>query len=402
MILYPQQSIQQKTEYVSLAILGYALRDFGILRNVTTNDFGIDVEIDVVNEGSVSGRIIKAQVKASQELRLNSDGSVSVEGIKQSTLAYWMNVSRSCPVIVFAVGVRTEEIYFSEPVHKQAAALIDGTASTKTIRLCRRLSWGHQLQRKYEDFVQNALTSEKFKENAQEVAQVMLHFKKQVEKRMSWSQVLFAYLDELSRDSNLREEVQLHERCLQNIDGLFGLQDYWANHHLDRGTEIPDAEFFRLFLRAARILIGYWPLEKYCKENKLDLSRIYLARYWEERSNEALQSKQYSAGITYEGTRDHIPFIVFLLLQHLVARRNAMTTGEAHYWYHENPEYLRQVFSSEISLVGVGGKHAIKDRCGEYHDFLGKTSQDTAKRVADHKQRREEKKNGNGGAGDPG
>ncbi|WP_194573730.1 DUF4365 domain-containing protein, partial [Vibrio anguillarum] len=85
----PNQIKQHKAESDSYAILLYHLRDVGIFRNVAENDYGIDFEIEFVEDGRVVGNYIKAQVKASENLVIrNSDSVPTISGIKQSTLNY--------------------------------------------------------------------------------------------------------------------------------------------------------------------------------------------------------------------------------------------------------------------------------------------------------------------------
>ncbi|TOP03863.1 hypothetical protein CGH23_24110, partial [Vibrio parahaemolyticus] len=61
----PKQIKQHKAESDSYAILLYKLRDVGIFRNMTENDYGIDFEIEFVKNGKVIGHYLKAQVKSS-------------------------------------------------------------------------------------------------------------------------------------------------------------------------------------------------------------------------------------------------------------------------------------------------------------------------------------------------
>ncbi|MBD5781652.1 DUF4365 domain-containing protein [Pelagicoccus sp. NFK12] len=64
----PKQTIQKRKESESYAIVLYPLRKLGIFRNVTENDYGIDFEIELIQNGKVTGRNLKAQIKASDNL----------------------------------------------------------------------------------------------------------------------------------------------------------------------------------------------------------------------------------------------------------------------------------------------------------------------------------------------
>jgi hypothetical protein len=94
----------------------------------------IDFEIELVVNGRVTGRYLKAQVKSSDSLYVRKkDGVPTVGGIKQSTLRYWTEISRHTNVILFAVDLTTEQIYVSRPLFWQCAALLDGSDTSKTI-----------------------------------------------------------------------------------------------------------------------------------------------------------------------------------------------------------------------------------------------------------------------------
>jgi hypothetical protein len=81
----PERTKQRKAESASYAILLYKLRDIGIFRNLTENDYGIDFEIELVLDESVTGRYFKAQVKSAEEVHVRkSDDVPTVSGIKQS------------------------------------------------------------------------------------------------------------------------------------------------------------------------------------------------------------------------------------------------------------------------------------------------------------------------------
>src|SRR5260221_5362390 len=85
----PTRTKQKKSETESLAIVNYKLGDLGIFRGQTENDYGIDLDLELVQGDQVTGRAIKIQVKSAEELKLRKDGTPSVGGIKQSTLRYW-------------------------------------------------------------------------------------------------------------------------------------------------------------------------------------------------------------------------------------------------------------------------------------------------------------------------
>lgn len=379
MIPFPQQSVQQKHEYDSLSILGYVLKDVGIMRNVAINDFGIDLEFDLVEGSDVTGRIFKAQVKSSQELTKDANGQVTVGNIKQSTLSYWMRISLYCPVVVFAVDVKTEKIYYSEPIHMQAALLIDGTDATKTIRLKHCLSEGREFAQRYNRVLEAALLKQQIPDEVYpEVVGILRAAKEKLDRQNARRDLMIAYLGLISSIGNLREQKILHMDCLRQLDGLIELKNEWTNYRMDRGTEIFEPSTFRFFLKATWVFVGYWPIQDYCRTNGLDIARVYSEDYWEDRSNEILKPEKYRVGITYEGIRDHIPHLVDLLLTYLAERRADMLGGEAHYWIHEDLHYLEAVFQTPIP--GAQGGNVPAQRF--FEAFVGDVQAKTAARIA--------------------
>jgi len=131
----PRYVIQKQHESESFAILLYKLRNVGIFRNLTENDFGIDFEIETVRNGQVTGKYLKVQVKSSKNITTRkSDNVPTVSNIKQSTLCYWAELSFNTNVLVFLVDIKTENIYLTNPIFWQATALVDKSDSTKTIQ----------------------------------------------------------------------------------------------------------------------------------------------------------------------------------------------------------------------------------------------------------------------------
>lgn len=56
---------------------------------MTAQDYGIDFEIELVEDGRVCGHCVKVQVKSSENLYKDKDERPSIGGIKQTTLRYW-------------------------------------------------------------------------------------------------------------------------------------------------------------------------------------------------------------------------------------------------------------------------------------------------------------------------
>jgi hypothetical protein len=129
----PQRISQHKSESDSFAILLYKLKNLGIFRNFTQNDYGIDLEVELLENDNVIGKYFKVQVKSSIDLIPRLDGILTTTGIKQSTLNYWAELSFHSPIIAFAVDVNKEDIYITKPLFWQALSLLDDSGKSKTV-----------------------------------------------------------------------------------------------------------------------------------------------------------------------------------------------------------------------------------------------------------------------------
>jgi len=130
----PTRSKQHIIEKQSRDILSSALPKEWIIRHQSSDDYGIDMEIELVySNGKVLGSFFKAQVKGSEIIAKNNNGEITLSGIKQSTLLYWLNISKHIHVIIFYVDVNSQKIYWS-PVFWQACKLLDNSESTKTVK----------------------------------------------------------------------------------------------------------------------------------------------------------------------------------------------------------------------------------------------------------------------------
>lgn len=135
----PTRSRQHIIEKKSLDILNSILPKEWIIRHQSTDDYGIDLEIEIVYpDGSVPGTFFKAQVKGTENLSVNANGEITISGIKQTTLKYWINLNRHIHVIIFYVDIINEKIYWA-PVFWQSCKLIDGSGSTKTVKFYHQL-----------------------------------------------------------------------------------------------------------------------------------------------------------------------------------------------------------------------------------------------------------------------
>ena len=143
---FPTRPIQHVQEDKSFAILRYKLQDIGIFRDQTVSDYGIDFEFELTKGSELTGKILKIQVKSSENIQFNEDGTISVGGIKQSTLIYWAEISFSLPVILAVVDTATEDIFLSSPIFWNCIECIDDNGSTKTLRFPVRQPKGEENQ----------------------------------------------------------------------------------------------------------------------------------------------------------------------------------------------------------------------------------------------------------------
>ncbi len=109
---------------VSLCQVAFETRDCKFRRQDGRSDFGIDTEIEIVEKNSVTGRILKAQVKGQAETKWSSQGYVY---ISVSITTYNMWKALPVPIIALLCDVKTQSIYWSLPlqrVPKQSADTI--------------------------------------------------------------------------------------------------------------------------------------------------------------------------------------------------------------------------------------------------------------------------------------
>jgi hypothetical protein len=131
---FPKRIVQHKNETKALAIFLYHLRNFGIVRDIRENDYGIDLEYEFVAGENVVGRVIKIQLKSVS--RINKKNP-KISNLKQSTLNYWAELSYRINTIVVVVNTIAEEIYFTFPVFWDAIAQIDNSKKLKSIKLTK-------------------------------------------------------------------------------------------------------------------------------------------------------------------------------------------------------------------------------------------------------------------------
>ena len=286
----PTRTIQKQHEAESYAILLYALRKVGIFRNLTENDYGIDFEVELVENNQVTGRYMKVQVKAAEKIKVRKKDKVpTIGGISQSTLNYWAELSYSTNVIAYAVDLKTEAIYMTCPIFWQATRLIDGSAKSKTI-----------------EFVP-------IEKNHHKLAEIMTHL------------CIYA--------PTIREQISFHRSALRQLRSFLEL--YGNVFWLDACCCVDNQDVFAEFLTASQELLWHTKVNaSFSSEHK---DKWHSVDHWKDEHGELLNY------ICQEPMKILMP----LILKELKSlRTRVMKAG--FYWYTHNQGYQRLVFLHDI------------------------------------------------------
>lgn len=304
---FPKRVKQHKAQSDSFAILLYKLKDIGIFRSATENDYGIDMEIEVVIGERVIGRYLKVQVKSSSGINVRKDGVPTISGIKQSTLLYWIELSYSSQVIACAVDLLTENIYISKPLFWQATWLLDKTNSTKTIEFLP------QLQNR-KDKLSIDIKDDEFEEFASKIQELNL--------------VKFAVSNSIS------DIIFAHKTILRNFTEVFELyKEVW---HYDAMSEVYKLDVFKTFLDCSKILIDLSEddVEGFDEENK---NLIFDFEYW------AIKTNWNYDEVTNFVAQYPLKTLFPLLLKRIKKYSDYVIKGEF-YWKNKDITYLRLVY----------------------------------------------------------
>lgn len=294
---FPKRIKQHKAESDSYAILLYKLRDLGIFRNLTDNDYGIDFEIELVENEKVTGKYLKAQVKSSENLTIRKSDSVpTVGGIKQSTLNYWAELSHKTHVIAYVVDLKTENIYISKPLFWQSIKLIDGSAKSKTI-----------------EFVPHD------------------------EKHHAIIPSLFTKL--YAHSPSLMDEIYSHKMALKNLKQFFDL--YADVFHYDFHMRVNEMDVFETFLEVCRILL--WSLNHEHKDlTEEEKKNIYSFSYWKSVTENA-GGEDVANYVAQKPLKALMPHLLEILRNY--ERR---VFDSKYYWKHKSPTYLKLVYDFPV------------------------------------------------------
>ena len=286
---FPQQIQQHKNESDSFAIILYKLRNLGIFRNVTAQDYGIDFEIELVEDGRVCGHCVKVQVKSSENLYKDKDERPSIGGIKQTTLRYWAELSYSIPVIVLCVDLKTETIYSTGAIFWQAVSLLDATDSTKSIKFKKEISIDE----------------------------------------------LIDEIRKIAKGYSLREELLAHKWLLRNINDIFEL--YMGSWWYDAYCQTLDLTVFKSFLDNAKVIFA--PFVSMYKKYEKNFNQLFSYDYYYRKSD---FDGPYNR-VVYDGLK--LFFILFLKMLDFL-RSQVIASG--YYWAYNDDDYLKLVVGTKV------------------------------------------------------
>jgi len=305
---FPKRIKQHKSQSDSFAILLYKLKDLGIFRNVTENDYGIDFEIEIVHEDKLIGRYLKAQVKSAEDINIRKDGTPTVGGIKQSTLLYWTELSYRSHVVVFAVDLTTEKIYLTKSIFWQATILIDPSDKTKSIEF---------------------LPAVEFPELESDI--------KKKEKTENFISSLL--VKKIAFDRSITDTIYAHKTLLRNIKSIFEL--YTDTWHYDAWTEVQQVDIFKTVLECSQILIGFDLPEKIDGVNDEERKHLFSFDYWAHKTDWSYEE------VSNQVAKIPLKAIYPLLLDRLKYYSDLVLKG-AYYWINKDITYLKLIYNTVI------------------------------------------------------
>ncbi len=285
---FPQRSDQQVSEDASIRVFHDCLPSKWIFRDQgTKNDYGIDAEVELVTgEGEVRGDLAKVQLKGQASVDFNSEGVAAVGGIKQTTLRYWLGLSRYANVIVAVTDNANREAYFT-PVFWEAVERLDGAAETRSIHFDRRWSLKSDV-----------------------------------------GPSLFAF-SVLERPWDI---IRAHEDLLRGL--AYTLHDFLWVFQADAWMTHERSEFVERWLRLDRQVLG--------QGVKREHEQLFDFDYWREKSE-----KQWGDSPMY-GTLRSTYLETFALVFPEMSRISTRVKKGAYFFAREAPEYLRLVQRTDL------------------------------------------------------
>lgn len=300
---YPERIQQHKNEDKSFAIIKKDLIELGVFRDQTNNDYGVDFEIEIENNGRMEGHCLKVQVKSSDDLNIRNDGHATVGGIKQSTLNYWAEISYNQPVVGMAVDLDgSEKIYVSGLLFWQVIKNIEPS--------------GDEIKR--DDKGRLIAPPTKTVDFGNECDN-----QKNIEK-----------LRKLAYGYSLRDFLNAHKWLLTNIKKVF--QMYSDAAYCDRYTPIYNPKLFKMFLQQAKTFIYYdfgW------REKGENLDVVFDYQTYVNKSN---GDDPYNIEVE-KGMK---PILKKILLPLIQKYRNWVLDA-TYYWLNKDLQYIKLVFDTD-------------------------------------------------------
>ncbi len=308
---FPKRIKQHKSQSDSFAILLYRLKDLGIFRNATENDYGIDFEIEIVHEERLIGKYLKAQVKSAEDINIRKDKPPTVGGIKQSTLLYWTELSFRSHVIAFAVDLSTEKIYFTKSIFWQATCLLDASDKTKTIEF---------------------------------LPAVNLPFSKEEIKKKEKTENFMSSLivKMIAFQPSVTDIIYAHKTLLRNIHAIFEL--YTDTWHYDAWTEVQKLDIFKTVLECSKILINQGLPEQISDLEKEERKYLFSFDYWAQKTDWSYEEVSNQVAKT--------PLkVIYPILLDKVEEYNQLVLKGAYYWLNKDMTYLKLVHQTKVPTV---------------------------------------------------
>lgn len=322
---FPERVKQHVNQSKSFAILLYKLKDIGIFRNLTENDYGIDFEIERVIGNRVTGNYIKAQVKSQEKFKIRKDKIPTISGIDQKTLWYWSELSYRTHVILFAVDIKSENIFYTKPIFWQAIKLLDNTNKSKTIEFIKPI----ELDDKTEANGNNTRESTK-----NEITKISI----------------FLLFDIPS----LEETLYAHISILRNFETI--METYLIAYQHDPWSDLHDRNTFKSILSYCKILL--YNLYAFKSDKTEDEKNIFNYQYWVEKNDDDLSNR--NACLAFD--------LLFPPLLKKLDHLRSEIIKSRYYWYHKNSEYLK--LSYELSIPNLEDISSGE----EYENFKKKRS----------------------------
>ena len=304
---YPKRVKQHKNESDSFAIIVYKLRDLGIFRNMTASDYGVDFELEVVSKDRVEGHCIKVQVKAKESgLVRKKSGDAIVGGIRQSTLAYWAELSYSLPVVAMAVNLRDEKIFVSDILFWQVIELLDGTNKLKSINLGNR-----------SDDLENIVR-----------------------------------LRRMANEYSLRDFIYAHKWILRNLRKICDM--YADACTCDGYMSIYEPNLFEMFLEQTKIFL--YDYIYFAEKHDKKFSILFSYRYYVKKS---YNSEPYNIFVK------ECMACLFPILLCILNVYRLRVVNSAFYWVNKDITYLKLVYESDLDAFT---KVDLQKYCCEHYN----------------------------------